>query len=732
MCGSDDSFEDFVIDSQEPTTSSRRQRSQSTDDSVVPCSQRPDAAHDTMVENIDEEENREHGESDDVIRILVATDIHCGYGENKPNIHMDAVNTFEEVLQIATDQKVDMVLLGGDLYHENNPSREVQHRVTQLLRQYCLNENPIAMEFLSDASVNFNQSVFDHVNYYDQNLNIGLPVFTIHGNHDDLSGKGLTALDLLHEAGLVNLFGKHSTIEEFIISPILLRKGETRLALYGLGSQRDDRLVRAFKDETISFLRPNAGAEDWFNLFVLHQNRPRRAVHRTTGNFLPETLIPQFFDLLVWGHEHECKPEPQYVASSDAAGDGFYILQPGSTVATSLTPEEALQKNVFLIKIKGRRFASKPIPLQTVRPMVCDELVLDKIPPGCRPVTRTERPKNRDGRYIDEIAIEAKLNEMIARATSGRGPRQPELPLIRLKVIYDGDWINVLPANAKRIGLRYENTVANAVDMVTIKKVSSNQAKEKKMKDDETQFKDELGHVSAANLQTIINDYFINQPIAEQLTVLKPFGIGKALDQYSEIEEGGTAASANRNFDQCLLNQIDVVRSTLKKMPLPAIDNVSDLEKFHDLIVKDLYDLKKADCEKSRDTTAVAEHNEDDDRQFYMPEGQITSRTIDEEDYEDEVLNSDEEPMRSYSKFSKPPNSRGRGRGSRGRSTRGSSRGTTRGKSSQVVSRQRADSDEDGFILINDSPPPPPTSRASRGNSRGKTTAAKKRDLSFF
>lgn len=40
----------------------------------------------------------------------------------------------------------------------------------------------------------------------------------------------------------------------------------------------------------------------------------------------------------------------QYVASSDAMGDGFYILQPGSTVATSLTKEEALPKHVFLIK----------------------------------------------------------------------------------------------------------------------------------------------------------------------------------------------------------------------------------------------------------------------------------------------------------------------------------------------------------------------------------------------
>lgn len=262
------------------------------------------------------------------------------------------MNTFEEVLQIATQQKVDMILLGGDLFHENNPSRNVTHRVTQLLRKYCLNDSPVSLEYLSDASVNFNQSVFGHVNYYDPNLNVGLPVFTIHGNHDDLSGKGLTALDLLHEGGLVNLFGKHASIEEFTVSPILLRKGSTLLALYGLGSQRDDRLVRAFKNQKITFYRPSAGAEDWFNLFVLHQNRPRRAMHRSTGNYLPESLIPPFFDLLVWGHEHECKPDPQFVASSEVVGDGFYILQPGSTVATSLTPEEALQKNVFLIKVR--------------------------------------------------------------------------------------------------------------------------------------------------------------------------------------------------------------------------------------------------------------------------------------------------------------------------------------------------------------------------------------------
>jgi double-strand break repair protein MRE11 len=47
------------------------------------------------------------------------------------------------------------------------------------------------------------------VNFDNPNLNIGLPVFTIHGNHDDPSGAdNLSAVDLLSTCGLVNYFGK--------------------------------------------------------------------------------------------------------------------------------------------------------------------------------------------------------------------------------------------------------------------------------------------------------------------------------------------------------------------------------------------------------------------------------------------------------------------------------------------------------------------------------------------
>lgn len=67
-----------------------------------------------------------------------------------------------------------------------------------------------------------------------------------------------------------------------------------------------------------------------------------RAKHGVT-NHIPESFIPPFFDLVVWGHEHECRIEPEYhVCGEDAEGEeaGVYITQPGSSVATSLCEGE--------------------------------------------------------------------------------------------------------------------------------------------------------------------------------------------------------------------------------------------------------------------------------------------------------------------------------------------------------------------------------------------------------
>lgn len=48
---------------------------------------------------------------------------------------------------------------------------------------------PVKVEFLSDQSENFQHCRIPVVNYDDPNLNISIPVYSIHGNHDDPSGK---------------------------------------------------------------------------------------------------------------------------------------------------------------------------------------------------------------------------------------------------------------------------------------------------------------------------------------------------------------------------------------------------------------------------------------------------------------------------------------------------------------------------------------------------------------
>lgn len=48
----------------------------------------------------------------EIIRFLIASDIHAGYGEAKKIIHNDSFVTFEEVLKHGVSNKVDFILLG--------------------------------------------------------------------------------------------------------------------------------------------------------------------------------------------------------------------------------------------------------------------------------------------------------------------------------------------------------------------------------------------------------------------------------------------------------------------------------------------------------------------------------------------------------------------------------------------------------------------------------------------
>jgi double-strand break repair protein MRE11 len=63
------------------------------------------------------------------------------------------------------------------------------------------------------------------VNYTNPNMNIGLPIFSIHGNHDDPVGLGgLSAMDNLHSTGLVNYFGRINNLKGIFRLSFMLKK----------------------------------------------------------------------------------------------------------------------------------------------------------------------------------------------------------------------------------------------------------------------------------------------------------------------------------------------------------------------------------------------------------------------------------------------------------------------------------------------------------------------------
>lgn len=188
---------------------------------------------------------------------------------------------------------------------------------------------------------------FPAVNYEDPNLNVAIPVFSIHGNHDDPQGTGpegaLCALDVLSVSGLLNYFGRvHLSADEATetedsgirIKPILLRKGTTNLAMYGVGNVKDARMHYELRSNRVKMYMPETD-DDWFNMLLIHQNRVKHGIQSN----VPEGMFDDSINLVVWGHEHDCKIEPEKVAEKS-----YYITQPGSSVATSLAPGEALRK----------------------------------------------------------------------------------------------------------------------------------------------------------------------------------------------------------------------------------------------------------------------------------------------------------------------------------------------------------------------------------------------------
>ncbi|KAJ5330321.1 hypothetical protein N7476_000104 [Penicillium atrosanguineum] len=467
----------------------------------------------------------------ETIRILVATDNHVGYNERDPIRGDDSWKSFHEIMCLARERDVDMVLLAGDLFHENKPSRKSMYQVMRSIRMNCFGDKPCELEMLSDASESF-QGAFNHVNYEDMDMNIAIPIFSIHGNHDDPSGEGhLAALDLLQVSGLLNYYGRTPESDKIEIKPVLLQKGRTKLALYGMSNVRDERLFRTFRDGKVKFFQPSVQKDDWFNLMSVHQNHH---AYTETG-YLPENFLPGFMDLVIWGHEHECLIDPHLNPETK-----FHVMQPGSSVATSLVPGEAVAKQVSIVSITGREFKSEPIRLKTVRPFVMREIVLSE-EKGAQKLARKDNNRTEVTRFlmsiVEELIEEANAHsrEMHGEPDDGEEESQEiPLPLVRLRVetstpeggVYDCE-------NPQRFSNRFVGKVANVNDVVQFhrkKKAATSRKTDAHINEAATS---NLSALDTVKVEQLVKEFLSSQ----SLSILPQNSFGDAVAQFIDKDD---------------------------------------------------------------------------------------------------------------------------------------------------------------------------------------------------
>ncbi|KAJ5584816.1 uncharacterized protein N7459_004616 [Penicillium hispanicum] len=646
----------------------------------------------------------------ETIRILVSTDNHVGYNERDPIRGDDSWKSFHEIMCLAREQDVDMVLLAGDLFHENKPSRKSMYQVMRSIRMNCFGDRPCELEMLSDASENF-QGAFNHVNYEDLDMNVAIPIFSIHGNHDDPSGEGhLAALDLLQVSGLLNYYGRTPESDNIEIKPVLLQKGRTKLALYGMSNVRDERLFRTFRDGKVKFFQPSVQKDDWFNLMSVHQNHHAY----TESGYLPENFLPGFMDLVIWGHEHECLINPRVNPEMK-----FHVMQPGSSVATSLVPGEAVAKQVAILSITGREFKSEPIRLKSVRPFVMREIVLSE-EKSAQKLARKENNRTEVTRFlmtiVEELIEEAKADwlevhgESIEDDDDDDGEaREVPLPLVRLRVetstpeggSYDCE-------NPQRFSNRFVGKVANVNDVVQFyrKKKNTSSRKADSAADDAA-----VSHLTG--LDTVKVEQLVREFLASQsLSILPQNSFGDAVSQFIDKDD--------KHAMEMFVNE-SLEGQVRHLMSLDRDDDMEDEEKVQSSLTTAMEKYRtqmeemfsKGVKKRSRGKRRFKPKPDGWDTEFdgvweEQPGALIHSDNEGGDPAEEEAGEDGSAPARSRTTATTSTRGRGRGRGGRGAAASSRSTAKTKattsvkGRKNQPVSDEESAASNDVIMLDDD------------------------------
>lgn len=208
---------------------------------------------------------------------------------------------------------------------------------------------------------------------------VKLPIVGIHGNHDYPMKTNLknSAYDMLSITKCVTYIGRVHELSDPVFKPTIFLREKIALIIYGIGHIKDTTLISILEQKKYTIEEVPSEITSKYKcvkILLFHQNRYKViSIYQGDGkgpsSAIKFNLLPPGFDLVIWGHEHDCFTSLIAVVDPETR-----IYQPGSSIATSFTEGEALPKHIGLLEILGDgSFRLEYIRLQTVREMLVED-----------------------------------------------------------------------------------------------------------------------------------------------------------------------------------------------------------------------------------------------------------------------------------------------------------------------------------------------------------------------
>lgn len=229
-----------------------------------------------------------------MFRLAVCSNINIGAREDLDYVCEDPYLAFNEILKKTIELNADCLIIAGNLFF------------SPVISNFCFSKTFALMrnKVFGDGDINYVTKNFKP-NYANENVNIQLPIFAIHGTNDKPGNDRLsTCLDAFQESLYINYCGKIMKFDDKItINPVILDKGDFKIAIYMIGHIKDVKLSTLLAQKKIEFAFPSdAEIENYFHILVVNQKKSkdsRRLSFPTKDIFVDD--FEGFFNLIIWG-----------------------------------------------------------------------------------------------------------------------------------------------------------------------------------------------------------------------------------------------------------------------------------------------------------------------------------------------------------------------------------------------------------------------------------------------